>query len=312
VHSSSDVHAPYLTKMQVFDASDTTWFLHLQGAKTITGALSKREREMPCFEFILPWFDYHNVLSNYSFPANSFGHVHQVVNINLPEWNSENQKVSLVCFLHCFSYKRLLLTLYEIIGSLGCSTELLRLISCINELRSMKDCVHCDSFQVGEGLLELSLLIRGRLQHLNQEIHIKPGESMGTINHQRITLTAEFYRVATLLYLYEVAPSQAVPEKAVQPLVNEGFRLVEQMGICTSPWPLFIIACNVTSDIQRLKIFAILDTMNQKRRIGNYQIIKGLIQTLWKQQDLAANEKPSRKIDWRNLIDPDSFIPSFI
>lgn len=176
----------------------------------------------------------------------------------------------------------------------------------------MKDCVHCDSFRAGEELFELSLLIQARLQHLNQEIHIKLGESMGTIDHERITLTAEFYRVATLLYLYQVASSQAVPEKDIQLLVNKGFQLVEQMGICTSPWPLFIVACNVTSDVERLKIFAILDAMNQKRRIGNYQIIKGLIQTLWKQQDLAVNEKAPRKIDWRNLIDPNSCIPSFI
>jgi hypothetical protein len=303
---------PCLTKMQVFDASDTTWHLHLQGAKTITGTLSKQEREMPCFDFILPWFNYHDTFSSYSFSAHSPTHLHHVIDITLPECNSKNQKVSSSCFLHWSFCTRLLLTLHEIIGSLGCSVELLQLISCINELRSMKDCIQCDSFRAGDGLLELSVLIRARLQHLNQEIHIKFGESTGTIDLQRITLTAEFYRVATLLYLYQVASPQVVPEKAVQLLVNEGFQLVEQMGICTSPWPLFIIACNVTSDIERLKIFAIWDAMNQKRRIGNYQIIKGLIQTLWKQQDLAVNERAPRKIDWCNLIDPNSGIPSFI
>jgi hypothetical protein len=176
----------------------------------------------------------------------------------------------------------------------------------------MKDCEHCSASWSDQGLLELSLLIWTRIQNLKQEIHINVSESTGAIDHQRIILTAEFYRIATLLYLYQVAPAQAVPEKAVQSLINEGFQLVDQMGVCTSPWPLFIIACNVTSDVERLKIFAILDDMDQRRRIGNYQIIKGLIRTLWKQQDLVADEKKPRMIDWRKFIDQNSFIPSFI
>ncbi|KAF2797979.1 hypothetical protein K505DRAFT_234338 [Melanomma pulvis-pyrius CBS 109.77] len=276
----------------VFDASDTTWHVHLQGAKTITAALTKQEREVPCFEFLSPWFNYHDTLSSYSHPAHlPSEEAHQAPDILLPECDSDSRKI---------------------IGSLGCSTELLQFVYCINQLRSLKDCSRCNSAHAGRGLLELSLLIRARLQHLKQEIHINIGETTGTIDHQRITLTAEFYRVATLLYLYQVAPPQAIPEKAVQGLVNDGFQLLDQMGLCTSPWPLFIIACNVTSDAERLKIFSILHAMNQKRRIGNYEIIKGLIQTLWKQQDLSADERAPKKIDWRSLIDPNSCIPSFI
>ncbi|KAF2708937.1 hypothetical protein K504DRAFT_534493 [Pleomassaria siparia CBS 279.74] len=197
----------------VFDASDMTWHLHLQGARTITGALSKREREMPCYEFISPWFDYHNTLKSYSFPAHLPSAEHETPTIVLP--NCDNDSCKIV------------------------------------------------------GLL-------------------------------------------SLLYLYQIAPSQAIPERAVEGLVCDGFDVVEQMGICTSPWPLFIFACSVSSDIERLKVLAILDAMNKRRRIGNYQIIKGLMQTLWKQQDLSADKKVPRQIDWQSLIDPESCIPSFI
>ncbi|KAJ4363984.1 hypothetical protein N0V83_009438 [Neocucurbitaria cava] len=220
----------------VFDATDTTWNVHLQGAKTISGALTKQEQEMSCFEFISPWYNYHDTLSGYSLPAHLPGKKHRAPRIILPESDSENRK----------------------------------------------------------------------------EIHIVVGESTGTLDHQRITLTAEFYRVATLLYLYQIAPDIAIPEQAVQNLVRNGFKLMDQMNPCTSPWPLFIIACNVTSDSERLKILTVLNAMIQKRRIGNYRIIKGLIQTLWKQQDLTADEVIPKKIDWRNLIDPDSCTPSFI
>ena len=185
----------------------------------------------------------------------------------------------------------------------------MKLISCINELRSLKNCTQCNILQLDQGLFEI---IHTRLRYLKQEIRISIGEEMGPIDYQRITLTAEFYRVASLLYLCELAPSQATPEKAVHGLVRDSLLLIEQMGVCTSPWPLFILACNVTSDEERLKLLAILNNMNEKRRIGNYQTIKGLIQAFWKQQDLAMDEKAPKQIDWRGLLDPNSCVPSFI
>lgn len=162
------------------------------------------------------------------------------------------------------------------------------------------------------GALESSLLIRARLQNLKQEIHIEFGETTGTIDHQRITLTAELYRIASLLYLYQVAPLQVIPENAVKSLVREGFIVLDNMEVCTSPWPLFIVACNVSADLDRLKILAIVDKANNMRRVGNYELIKGLIQAVWKRQDLAADEKVPTQIDWRTLVDPTSSMPSFI
>jgi hypothetical protein len=60
---------------------------------------------MPCFEFISPWFDYHDTFSSYSFPAHSPMHSHQVTDITLPECTSHNQKVSSMCFLHPLLYQ---------------------------------------------------------------------------------------------------------------------------------------------------------------------------------------------------------------
>jgi hypothetical protein len=164
----------------------------------------------------------------------------------------------------------------------------------------------------GSGTLETALLIQIRLQDLKQEVHIEFGETAGTINHQRITSTAELYRIATLLYLYQVTPQKVTPDGAVQQLVRDGFRILDQMEICTSPWPLFILACNVTLDVDRQKILVVLNTGRQKRRIGNYHIIKSLIQAVWKQQDLYADKKTPTQIDWRTLVDPTSYMPSFI
>ncbi|KAF2001723.1 hypothetical protein P154DRAFT_489655 [Amniculicola lignicola CBS 123094] len=270
----------------VFDASDTTWNLHLQGARTITKTLSREEQESPAMQFLTSWFDYHDVFSSYSYASEVDP---QMINVQivLPGADFSNRKV---------------------IGLLGCSTELLKLISCINQLRALNTGVQRNTPE----MLNHSLQIRKRLQSLSQEIHIAYGEATVTIDHDRITLTAELYRIAALLYLYEVAPPQAVPEHAVESLVRECFITLGQLEVCTSPWPLFILACNVTSDVDRLKTLGIIKTAEQKRHIGNYRLIKGIIEAVWKQQDLVVDEKNPRQIDWRKLIRPNSAVPSFI
>lgn len=148
--------------------------------------------------------------------------------------------------------------------------------------------------------------------NLRQEIQIHPGETAGAISQKRIALTAEFYRLAAVLYLYQVCPSEAIPPSSIEDYVSKGLAVLDQMEVCTSPWPLFILACNVKGDRGRIRVMRVIDEGARDRRIGNYHIIKGLVQAVWKQQDLAADEKIERKIDWRDLIEPGSYMPSFI
>ncbi|KAF2261694.1 hypothetical protein CC78DRAFT_469656 [Lojkania enalia] len=276
----------------VFDASDTTWYLHLQGAKTITAELSN-ELANPSFDFFSNWFAYHDTFSNYSHSENPLG---GKLNITLPENNLKTRKVCQI-----------------IVGSLGCSPELLGFISAINQLRTFSPENPYTLSQPPPQIATLTTTIRDRLINLSQEIHVSVGETVGTIDHSRITLTAEFYRIAALLYLYQTYPPLAIPSPSlIQDLVNAGFAIVDQMQVCTSPWPLFIVACSVTTDVDRVRVLGILDKMSEMRRIGNYEIIKGLIVAVWKQQDLGADEKNPGTVDWRGLMDPGSSVPSFI
>lgn len=160
--------------------------------------------------------------------------------------------------------------------------------------------------------MEPFLRIREQLIDLKQEIHIQVGVTTGTISHNRITLTAELYRIAALLYLYEIAPPSTIHESEVKGLVREGFVILGQNGICTSPWPLFIVACSAFDDRDRIKAMRVIEEGARERRVGNYQIVKSLVQAVWKRRDLDADEKDGKSIDWRELLEPSSSMPSFI
>jgi hypothetical protein len=165
------------------------------------------------------------------------------------------------------------------------------------------------SQDVGEHVAE----IHGRLMDAEQHIYVHSGETTGTISHARISLTAEFYRIAALLYLdQEVARPAGLHKDDMRRYVREGFALLDQMEVCTSPWPLFVLACNVGNDEERIKIMRVIEDGSRERGVGNYRIIASLVKTVWKRQDVVADEKEEVWVDWRELIKPEEGIPSFI
>jgi hypothetical protein len=77
---------------KVFDASDTTWHLHLPGAKLIAQALSHHEHGLAILEFLQPWIDYHETFAGYSYlPREVPQHEQDVI---LPEGTPATRNVT--------------------------------------------------------------------------------------------------------------------------------------------------------------------------------------------------------------------------
>lgn len=124
--------------------------------------------------------------------------------------------------------------------------------------------------------------------------------------------TAELYRLAALLYLYSVCTCLADDiERAHQ--FHSATQILRQMAICTSPWPLFLIACEVTTDAHRLLILDTLDRMDELRNIGNVFVVRRLIETYWKQLDLRglAHTVHARPPIW-DFLEIDTAAPWFV
>lgn len=141
---------------------------------------------------------------------------------------------------------------------------------------------------------------------------MQTGPTSGTLDRIRIRQTAELYRLAAILYFYQTIPESFVPALNSPDLVRSGLAILWVMRICSSPWPLFILACSVTADNDRIRILDLMETSGSSRRIGNYSIIIGLVKAVWKRQDLTTNEKVKNNIDWRDLVEEGGYMPSFI
>lgn len=250
---------------------------------------------------------------------------------------------------------------------------------------------HQYSPQILKHLRQAAVLSR-RLHDLHQDYKVEPCEYTSVDESSRVIDTAELYRLAAILYLHRVidrsktifpglyrsstefnlqfpAPHMYLVRDTILSLLDTKLKL------CTSPWPMFVLACEYTMDLDHLddqdhsrpqrynapppvsispndaqlvcsadsnraveatesagtnytdlhegrrRVLRVIDRMQRKRRIGNIDMMREIIEGIWKHSDLAADDprcqschrNPSFDIyDWRKVVDLKGGFPSFI
>lgn len=131
-------------------------------------------------------------------------------------------------------------------------------------------------------------------------------QNVDTKEHSKIRNTAELYRLAALLYHYRVCETYLKRHEERKSYLQQAFQIISNLKVCTSPWPLFVIASEAENDDQRLIILYTLDRMDEARKIGNVFVLRNIIQSLWKQLDLAVGRengfKESSRLNWSDIL----------
>lgn len=123
-------------------------------------------------------------------------------------------------------------------------------------------------------------------------------------------MTAELYRLASLLYLQRAVPTFGDDLRRID-YSERALEALATLGVATSPWPVFITACETQTDEQRIRILEVLDHMAEFRNVGNVYVMRGIIETTWKQQDLRDTDNKSRGMQWWLCIDSSVLVPWF-
>lgn len=272
----------------VFDSADGSWPKHLAAAKALGNQLSKNGDYSKDLLFLQTWLEYHDVLKDFSLGrhlASESEFTCTLEAIKLPEENSDNT---------------------VIIGSLGCSRELMNLIALITRLHKLIPLPH--------HLQAIPILIRTRLEELTQIPILVPDAHSGQLDITCILQTAELYRLASIIYLHTTSLPLARSSAQFQSLVSRVLGLLETLSVCTSPWPLFVTALEVDNDADRVRILRVLETMQKIRRIGNVEVLQSVVVAVWKLMDLRGGNcgDDDERLDWRELFDISGHLPSFI
>ncbi|KAI5858217.1 fungal-specific transcription factor domain-containing protein [Durotheca rogersii] len=265
----------------VFDETEGNWGLHLAGAQVILRELAEIHGGQLRYGFLYTWFLYHEILGSFSQPL-LYG----------PEGPASLK------LLHDTAFDK-----SQIIGSLGCSVEVMEIISYANGLRAAE----LRGVPAGLSPEERAQkadewhMIQNRITKLEQHLHPADASILAPRERTRIYTTAELYRIAALLYLLRTGES-AQNQDLRSMYLDEAFKALGRLEVCTSPWPLFVIACETESDHQRIMILQTLDRMDDTRHIGNVFVLRGIIESFWKQQDLQADSGRNTNIKWWNVV----------
>lgn len=190
---------------------------------------------------------------------------------------------------------------------MGCSVEIFDVIHQINRIRGShpggQDGIPTDELVHRRDRLET------RLHNLAQRLDPDEGQT-AALRRIDALATADLYRLATLLYLQRICPVDGDNSMA-SIYLGQAFQALGTLEVVTSPWPLFIIACESRSEEQRITILRILDQMDHVRSVGNVIVMRRIIEMFWKQNDPRADTHFGQKLDWWHLVNSDVAVPWF-
>ncbi|KAH7166529.1 fungal-specific transcription factor domain-containing protein [Dactylonectria macrodidyma] len=275
-----------LCMYSVFDEEEGQWHLHLDGARKILASLRIYEQYRPPSNFLMNWYLYYEVLGQFTQPSDD------------------------VC--KDFNMQSLIQTprtdITVIVGSLGCSIEIFHILHLINQIRSSSPS-NLDGSELAL-IVQKRTALEERLQNLVQRLDTEEEEAATAVECNRIMATANLYRLATLLYLQRVFPLEGDQARRNRYL-NEARVTSESLQVVTSPWPMFVIACESRTEEHRIAVLTTLDEMQRRRSIGNIRVMRNVIETIWKQCDLRAEFDNEQQLEWCRFVDNEVMVPWF-
>ncbi|KAK2596550.1 hypothetical protein N8I77_013436 [Diaporthe amygdali] len=204
----------------------------------------------------------------------------------------------------------MMLCMYDIVGLLGCSIEVFESISSINQMRTMildPDAEH----HVPDKTFEQRAAVEQKLQIAWQQLSPDEVATSTDAQMKAALATAELYRLASLLYLQRVVPDIG-DEVRRAAYLRQAFAALNDVPVATGPWPVFIVACEARTDEERIYILEILDQMDKVRNVGNVRVMRTILETIWKQQDLREHSGMTEMKQWWLCADSSVAVPWFV
>lgn len=129
----------------------------------------------------------------------------------------------------------------------------------------------------------------------------------------RNTMVSDLHRLACMIYVNRAVHRVSGTEVRHRRLVREGILLLTKTITCQHAWPLFIIACEAVDDDQRLAILDVFEQSQQdrRRRSSHIHFIQHLVEAVWNQHDLNAENQVDHLTILDAVVGGVSFMPPF-
>jgi hypothetical protein len=260
------------------------------------------------YSVFLDWVYYHEVLSEFTVrhwivPYEGCGFAPIARSPRAIEGSDSKVSGSISHFLQHH------LTLRQVGDSIGCPIDVLELVA-----YTCRRAIVSNPSEVDHGNDAME-----RAEVLEQNISKAAGDYGAGIHVEyaapidRNIMVSNLHRVASLIYADRAVHRVSGTEFRHRRLVREGILLLTKMRTCQNAWPLFIIACEAFDDSQRLAILDVFEKSRQdrKRRSNHIHFIQHLVEAVWNQHDLNAENEIDYLTIFDAVVGSVPFIPLF-
>ncbi|UPL01912.1 hypothetical protein LCI18_012846 [Fusarium solani-melongenae] len=177
---------------------------------------------------------------------------------------------------------------HTIQSTLGCSLELLGLLNEAIDLLPRRN-----GSEGNQGQQQAINRLHHKIQHVDQQlcsgIDIEDYHGPGSRKHY--TVVARIFQLAVVIYLDRVVQGSTIDSIVSRNAAREAFGLLQDIGVCERPFPMFILSFQAAEEQDRVIILKALQNSKTKRALSNLDLTKEIIQRLWSQQDLHGTSE---------------------
>jgi hypothetical protein len=184
---------------------------------------------------------------------------------------------------------------------IGCSIDVLESMSTIFDIAMRPEV----SFSKRQELLGVESQLRRMISAL-------PKLTNSDETSSSLHVTTQLHCIAALIYMNRATLGYDGTEPSHQTLVHKGLEVLSSIVPCENPWALFIIGCEVRSDLPRLVILEIISRSKRESRIGHLDVVKGLVEAVWNYDDLDPDARLDYNKKLLSIVREAPWMPPFV
>uniref|UniRef100_A0A8H7K6I6 Uncharacterized protein n=1 Tax=Bionectria ochroleuca TaxID=29856 RepID=A0A8H7K6I6_BIOOC len=184
---------------------------------------------------------------------------------------------------------------------IGCSIDVLESMSKIFDIAMRPEV----SFSKRQELLGVESQLRRMISAL-------PKLTNSDETSSSLHVTTQLHCIAALIYMNRATLGYDGTEPSHQTLVQKGLEVLSSIVPCETPWALFIIGCEVRSDLPRLVILEIISRSKRESRTGHLDVVKGLVEAVWNYDDLDPDARLDYNKKLLSIVREAPWMPPFV
>lgn len=261
--------------------SSFQWPLYVSGAKSMLHAICDGGHpKLMEVDLLILWVHYHDILGKFT----------------SRHWRKKSMENASIFKVPGMASSLASVADEQVVGIFGCSLEMINLIARMSNCRSnskLPEDLHSTEREPLDSIEHDLMTIKQSISHHTGT------NSAEEVDHQ--SKISQLYRLASLIYFERVLRETPTSARVAR-WSADAFDIIRRLDICERPFPLFFIACEAHTDVQREMVLSLLERTQSRSCQRRLHAVKRMIELMWVQHDLFSDLGGMNYVDVLNTV----------